>query len=68
MHYFLRIFTEELVGGGRLNKTTLNRIAAHIGVDPFSARLLHSIQARQRAGTKVSWRRFYKNESHGVGS
>ena len=63
LHYFLRIFTEELTVGGRLNKTTLNRVAAHLGVEPFSPRLLHTMQTRQRVGLKLSLRRFFKNSS-----
>lgn len=67
LRHFLTIFTEELVGGGRLNKTTLNRIATFLGVRPYSPRLLHAMQESQRVGEKVSWRRFFKNAS-GVGN
>ena len=67
MRHFLTIFTEELVGGRRLNKTTLNRIASFLGVKPYSPRLLHAMQESQQSGEKVSWRRFFKSAS-GVGN
>ena len=66
-HHFLRIYTEELIGGGRLNRTTLNRVAQHLGVGPYSMHAFNAMIAGQSRGQRPSYRRFFKNAS-GVGT
>ena len=64
--HFLRIFTEELVGGGRLNLTTLNRVAVHLGASPYPKDVYEAMVKAQATGKGITWKRFFKNAS-GVG-